>query len=229
MNLFAFLFLPNPNSATANIGLFEGYDTWAAKGVILSNALIGIAISLVYKYADALVKMIATDCTTTILMIFSALVLGTPSNLLTWFGVLVVFVAIQQYGDAGKLFAEEQARLKEAEANKVASNASKENNPDDPEKALPSPKVSPKAGMIETKTISSGGKIAMGAVLTITLVLAAIAGYVALGSSSTMPRKDNALLVMGQVKDVFNSFAAAATTVAPSLRSNPSETSGNAR
>jgi len=123
MNLFAFFFLPNPNSTHANIGLFEGYDSWAARGVVLSNAVIGIAITLVYKYADALVKMIATDCTTMILMIFSTTFLGTRSTLLTWFGVGIVFVAIQQYGDAGKMYAEEQARMK-AEAEKVVASSS---------------------------------------------------------------------------------------------------------
>merc|ERR1719159_1453079 len=115
MNFFAFCFIPNP-SIHGNPGFFDGYDTWAAKGVILSNAFIGMAISLVYKYADALVKMIATDCTTTILMMFSVTVLGTPSTPLTWFGVLIVFVSIQQYGDAGKAHAEKLAIQKELEA-----------------------------------------------------------------------------------------------------------------
>merc|ERR1711907_676827 len=103
------------NNATADIGFLDGYDRWAAKCVILSNAFIGIAISLVYKYADALVKMIATDCTTTILMMFSVTVLGTPSTPLTWFGVLIVFVSIQQYGDAGRLNAIDQQRKEEEE------------------------------------------------------------------------------------------------------------------
>merc|ERR1719247_3149613 len=135
MNLFAFCFLPNPNSTHVNIGLFDGYDTWSTKGVILSNAFIGIAISLVYKYADALVKMIATDCTTTILMIFSASVLGTPSTPLTWFGVMIVFVAIHQYGDAGKLYAEEQLRKKENAEKAVAR---QDKDPEAPQEGLQS-------------------------------------------------------------------------------------------
>jgi hypothetical protein len=182
MNLFAFCFLPNPNSTQTNIGLFDGYDTWSAKGVILSNAFIGIAISLVYKYADALVKMIATDCTTSILMIFSATVLGTPSTPLTWFGVMIVFVAIQQYGDAGQLFAKEQQRQKEENA--------KAKPREDPEKALEAPEIiKPASPSSAGATLSNGAKVVMASILAVTLVLGAIGGYTALGSE-TLPRQE---------------------------------------
>lgn len=186
MNLFAFCFLPNPNSSQSHIGLFDGYNTLSAKGVILSNAFIGIAISLVYKYADALVKMIATDCTTTFLMIFSATVLGTPSTPLTWFGVMIVFVAIQQYGDAGQLFAEEQKRKKElAEKAEKAKPKDLEIAVQNPEK-VHSPQQSPSSKSV---TVSSGAKLVLAAILVATLILGAIGGYAALGSDS-LPRKE---------------------------------------
>lgn len=69
-NLLAFLLLPNPNSKNANIGFFEGYDLLAI-GVVCSNALIGIVITAVYKYADAVVKCIASDITAVLLIILS--------------------------------------------------------------------------------------------------------------------------------------------------------------
>eukprot|EP00746_Dinoflagellata_sp_MGD_P167952 gnl/MRDRNA2_/MRDRNA2_98976_c0_seq1.p1 gnl/MRDRNA2_/MRDRNA2_98976_c0~~gnl/MRDRNA2_/MRDRNA2_98976_c0_seq1.p1 ORF type:complete len:424 (+),score=77.12 gnl/MRDRNA2_/MRDRNA2_98976_c0_seq1:74-1345(+) len=186
MNLFAFCFLPNPNSSQAHIGLFDGYNTMSAKGVILSNAFIGIAISLVYKYADALVKMIATDCTTTILMVFSATVLGTPSTPLTWFGVMIVFVAIQQYGDAGKLFAEEQKREKEQ------SEKAKPQDLENPEKVQadnPEKVRAPESPSNKKVTLSSGAKLVLAALVVATLILAAIGGYAAMGSDS-LPRKE---------------------------------------
>merc|ERR1740120_700604 len=41
LNLFAFFALPNPNSAQADIGFFEGYDNALAIGVVFCNAMIG--------------------------------------------------------------------------------------------------------------------------------------------------------------------------------------------
>jgi len=198
MNLFAFCFLPNPNNVQANIGLFDGYDTWAARGVILSNAFIGIAISLVYKYADALVKMIATDCTTTILMIFSASVLGTPSTPLTWLGVMIVFVAIQQYGDAGQLFAKEQQRKAEEEGKAKAQGKDLEApdqslKPDSQTDAVDESAVKKKMKKKEKKNASSScSSTTMAAIFIVFIVLVAGGAYMYLGSTSAslIPRRD---------------------------------------
>eukprot|EP00435_Cladocopium_sp_Y103_P051535 s1157_g16.t1 len=98
-NLLAFLLLPNPNSKNANIGFFEGYD-FLAIGVVCSNALIGIVITAVYKYADAVVKCIASDITAVLLIILSSFFFGLHSSLTMWCGVFTVTFAVHLYIDA---------------------------------------------------------------------------------------------------------------------------------
>lgn len=98
-NLLAFLLLPNPNSKNANIGFFEGYD-FLAIGVVCSNALIGIVITAVYKYADAVVKCIASDITAVLLIILSSFFFGLRSSLTMWCGVFTVTFAVHLYIDA---------------------------------------------------------------------------------------------------------------------------------
>ena len=68
----AFFLVSNPSSAQAGLGFFDGYDSPLAVAVVACNTLIGIAINLVYKYADAVLKCIATDCTAVVLCIISA-------------------------------------------------------------------------------------------------------------------------------------------------------------
>lgn len=97
LNVLAFALVPNPNNAQQAIGFFEGYTTWPAVGVVLLNALIGLAVTAVYRYADAMAKAMATDCTTIILMVFNSLVLGFPSTPITWVGVCNVLLAIHLY------------------------------------------------------------------------------------------------------------------------------------
>jgi len=72
LNVTAFFLVPNPSSAQAGLGFFDGYDSPLAVAVVACNTLIGIAINLVYKYADAVLKCIATDCTAVVLCIISA-------------------------------------------------------------------------------------------------------------------------------------------------------------
>jgi hypothetical protein len=70
------MFFVAPASLThskANVGFFEGYDTVSAKMVIICNAMIGLAISAVFKYADAVIKTFATAVVTVLLVIFSAI------------------------------------------------------------------------------------------------------------------------------------------------------------
>jgi len=99
MNLAAFHFLPNPNS-TADLGFFDGYDNFLAVGVVASNALIGLVITAVYKYADAVVKCIASDITAVFLIIISAVFFNLKTTLLTSCGVFVVVFAVHLYIDA---------------------------------------------------------------------------------------------------------------------------------
>jgi len=97
MNTAAFFYLPNPNSDTPDIGFFDGYDTWAARGVVATNAVIGLAITAVYKYADAITKQLATDTSTVSLMAISITFFGFPGSIVTWAGVVIVLAAVHLY------------------------------------------------------------------------------------------------------------------------------------
>lgn len=97
LNVFAFFLLPNPNSQQAGIGFFEGYSNPLALGVIAVNALIGLAIAAVYKYADAVTKCIAADVTAVVLCVLSAAFFELEASVLVWAGVLVVCFAVYLY------------------------------------------------------------------------------------------------------------------------------------
>lgn len=97
MNLFAFFCLPNPNSAQAAIGFFHGYDNPWALGVVFSNAMIGLAITAVYKYANAVIKCIASDVSAVLLCIISSIFFELEPSVTMWFGVMVVCFAVHMY------------------------------------------------------------------------------------------------------------------------------------
>jgi len=100
MNLLAFLVIPNPNSKQAVLGFFEGYDNPLALAVVFANAMIGLAINAVYKYADAITKCIASDITAVLLCILSQIFFGLEASVLTWCGVAVVCLAVHLYTSA---------------------------------------------------------------------------------------------------------------------------------
>jgi len=102
MNLLAFWLLPNPNNSQAALRFFDGYDNPLAIGVIMANALIGIAITAVYKYADAVTKCIASDVTAVVLCILSSFFFHLQASLTTWCGVLVVCFAVHFYTAASQ-------------------------------------------------------------------------------------------------------------------------------
>lgn len=100
LNVMAFFFLPNPSSKQAGIGFFDGYNEPMALGVVLCNTLIGIAINFVYKYADAVLKCISTDCTAVVLCIVSSVFFNLKPSLTFWCGVFVVCYAVYSYSMA---------------------------------------------------------------------------------------------------------------------------------
>lgn len=102
MNLIAFMILPNPNSSQASLGFFDGYDNPLAIGVVFANSIIGIVITAVYKYADAVTKCIASDCTAVLLCIISTIFFRLPSSITLWCGVAVVCCAVHLYTHAAK-------------------------------------------------------------------------------------------------------------------------------
>jgi len=100
MNLAAFHMIPNPNSKQANIGFFEGYDNPLALGVVFVNSLIGLAITAVYKYADAVTKCIASDITAVNLCIVSTIFFELEPSITMWCGIVVVCFAVHLYTSA---------------------------------------------------------------------------------------------------------------------------------
>ncbi|KAI9151909.1 CMP-sialic acid transporter 1 [Paramyrothecium foliicola] len=76
---------------------FEGYDSIGAMMVVASNVFIGLAITAVYKYADAVVKCFATAVATGILLYLSPIFFGTPLSFLVLPGTVIVFVASWLY------------------------------------------------------------------------------------------------------------------------------------
>ncbi|PNS13753.1 UDP-galactose transporter [Sphaceloma murrayae] len=80
---------------------FEGYDSFGAIMVLVSNILIGLAITAVYKYADALVKCFATSVSTGILLYLAPIFFHVPLSFLVIPGSITVFVATWLYIDSG--------------------------------------------------------------------------------------------------------------------------------
>ena len=98
LNVSAFVIVPPYLTHTkAGLGFFEGYDSTPAKLVVLFNAFIGLAISFVFKYADAVVKTFATASTTVLLVIFSTVYLHQKTSIVAWCGVGVVITATYLY------------------------------------------------------------------------------------------------------------------------------------
>merc|ERR1711957_948445 len=78
-------------------GFFDGYHNPWAVGVVFANAVIGLAITAVYKYANAVTKCIASDVSAVLLCIISAIFFGLESSITMWCGVLVVCFAVHLY------------------------------------------------------------------------------------------------------------------------------------
>ncbi|TPX64615.1 hypothetical protein SpCBS45565_g05740 [Spizellomyces sp. 'palustris'] len=78
-------------------GFFEGYDEFNAVMVVFMNSIIGLVITAVYKYADAVIKCLAQSVTTALLIVLSTVLLGVPITLLTAVGSIVLFVSTYLY------------------------------------------------------------------------------------------------------------------------------------
>lgn len=79
---------------------FTGYNSIGALMVVLSNVFIGLAITAVYKYADAIIKCFATAVSTGILLYLSPILFGAEMSFLVLPGTLVVFIATWLYMEA---------------------------------------------------------------------------------------------------------------------------------
>jgi len=77
-------------------GFFEGYTPLALL-LVLFQAFHGLAVTLVYKYADAIVKNFANSAVMAILVIISANFFDVPTTLHSWLGVAGVLVTTYAY------------------------------------------------------------------------------------------------------------------------------------
>lgn len=115
-NVWLYLF-----GALLNLGVFtiyggggksfwEGY-TGMGVVVVVSNAFMGIAMNAVYKYADAVVKNIATTTTTVVLLAVSAAAFDGRKDVMVFGGSGVVLVGTLLYFGIGRM----EGRLEELE------------------------------------------------------------------------------------------------------------------
>ena len=79
---------------------FSGYNSIGAFMVVLNNVFIGLAITAVYKYADAIIKCFATAVSTGILLYLSPILFGAEISFLVLPGTLVVFISTWLYMEA---------------------------------------------------------------------------------------------------------------------------------
>ncbi|EQL03355.1 UDP-galactose transporter [Ophiocordyceps sinensis CO18] len=71
-------------------GFFEGYDSIGAVMVVVSNVFIGLAMTSVYKYANAVVKCIATAVSSGLLLYLSTILFGTRLGTMVVPGTIIV-------------------------------------------------------------------------------------------------------------------------------------------
>lgn len=80
-------------------GFFTGYGNFGAVMVIVSNVFIGLAMTAVYRYADALIKCFATAISTATLLYLSPLLFEVNFSFLIVPGTFIVFLATWLYMD----------------------------------------------------------------------------------------------------------------------------------
>lgn len=77
-------------------GFFDGY-TWLAWLLVFFQALHGLAVSFVYKYADAIVKNFANSSVMAVLVFVSAMLFGVEMNVHSALAVIIVIVTTYVY------------------------------------------------------------------------------------------------------------------------------------
>ncbi|KAJ3106026.1 hypothetical protein HDU97_007210 [Phlyctochytrium planicorne] len=97
LNLFAYFFTKKSSSESGEaVRFFDGYDNIAIMVVFL-NCVIGLVITAVYKYADAVIKTIAQTISTGILLVLSAFLFGSHFGVLQFAGVMIIFLSVYLY------------------------------------------------------------------------------------------------------------------------------------
>lgn len=91
MNLLAFFLLP------AEVGFFAGYDDPMAISIVVANAMIGVAITVVYKYMDAITKCIVFIVAVLAFCIIKAHAFDNSYSITMYCGVAVVAISVFEY------------------------------------------------------------------------------------------------------------------------------------
>jgi len=87
-------------SDTTSPGFFHGYNA-ATVGVVLVNACTGVAITAVYKYADAVMKSLALSLVTVVVTLLSWALFELQLNPVNVSGCIVVALSVYTYSVAG--------------------------------------------------------------------------------------------------------------------------------
>jgi UDP-sugar transporter A1/2/3 len=80
----------------AHIGFFEGY-TPLAMLLVLFQAFHGLAVALVYKYADAIVKNFANSSVMAVLIVISFYFFNLQTTSHSWLGIIIVLTTTYCY------------------------------------------------------------------------------------------------------------------------------------
>lgn len=94
-NLFCYAVGFTPSDP--NLSFFTGMDNWNVLMVLLSQAFIGLAISLVYKYGGAIVKTLAAGVQAAILSVVDSVFFGFPATFGSVAGTVTVLATSYLY------------------------------------------------------------------------------------------------------------------------------------
>jgi len=81
----------------ASQGFFDGYANFFVIWVLISQSFMGLVISAVYKYGDAIVKCLAAAVQSAILLVFDAMLFGYTFNIQSIMGAGIVVATTYTY------------------------------------------------------------------------------------------------------------------------------------
>jgi hypothetical protein len=113
--VFNFIGYQMPNPYSTSHSFFDGYDRFTAVATIVCNAFLGLAITAVYKYADAVTKTMATDATSVILVVVSVIFFDFSGRFFVWVGTAITLTAIHLNQEHARRREEEADRLRDSD------------------------------------------------------------------------------------------------------------------
>lgn len=85
------------SSECRRMSMLTGFDEPSTYLVLMCQSFLGLAISNVYKYADATVKTFALSCATCVLMTINVIFGDNPINLIVAMGCMTIFISTHLY------------------------------------------------------------------------------------------------------------------------------------